>query len=166
MARVFTDKTMYEGETLSGVWPVPADTESVVVKISDGTKSATVDAVKADDSTFKATTAPDTLSGFSGATRWIVYATTPGGTEVVASGSIYIRPLVSRYRAVVAAIETALQNWANNPNQTITVDSINITYKDRDDLLGILNYWRSRADADENGVPPSSCGIRRIKVRF
>ena len=106
------------------------------------------------------------LAGFSGATRWIAYATTPDGTEAIANGSIYIRALVSKYRAVVAAVEKALENYGNNPNKSIQVGELSITYKDYADLLNILAYWRSRAEADENGMQPKTGGVRFLKVRF
>ena len=102
---------------------------------------------------------------FSGETKWIAYATTPDGSEAIANGAIYIRPLVSRYRAVVAAIENALQNWANNPNRSISVGELQITYKDRADLLDILAYYQRKAEADENGVQPAG-SVQLIKTRF
>lgn len=166
MARNFTDRAVFDGETITGTWKAPAETTDVVVKFADDTRQSELAATKNSDGTFTATTATDTLAGFSGLTRWIVYATTSSGTVVLASGRFYIRPIVSRYRAVVAAIETALQNWGNNPNKTISVDSINITYKDRDDLLGVLAYWRGRAEADENGIAPQTGGVKIVKVRF
>ena len=78
---------------------------------------------------------------------------------------MYVRPLVSKYRAVVAAIETALQNWANNPNRSISVGELQITYKDRADLLDILAYYQRKAAADENGIQPAG-GVQIIKTRF
>ena len=94
-----------------------------------------------------------------------MYATTASGTEAIASGAVYVRPLVSKYRAVVAAIETALQNWANNPNRSISVGELQITYKDRADLLDILAYYQRKAAADENGIQPAG-GVQIIKTRF
>lgn len=165
MARRFTDRAVFDGETLTGVWTAPDGATAVVVKLADGAKNAEVAATDNGDGTWTATATAETLAGFSGATRWIVYATTASGTEAIASGAVYVRPLVSKYRAVVAAIETALQNWGNNPNKTISVDSINITYKDRDDLLGVLAYWRRRAEEDETGQPKTN-GPKFVKVRF
>ena len=72
---------------------------------------------------------------------------------------------MSKYRAVVAAIETALQNWGNNPNQSISVGEISISYKSYDDLLAILAYWRNRVKADEEGTQPAG-GVQFMKVRF
>lgn len=165
MARRFTDRAVFDGETLTGTWTAPDGATAVTVKLADGAKEATVEATANGDRTWTATATAETLAGFSGATRWIVYATTPDGVEQIGFGSVYIRPLVSRYRAVVAAIETALQNWANNPNRTITVGELSITYKDRADLLDILAYYQRKAAADENGTTPTG-GVQLIKTRF
>jgi hypothetical protein len=150
---------------LTGTFTAPDGTTAVAVKLADGVKSATVNALQGADGTWTATATAETLSGFSGATRWIAYATTPGGTEAIGSGAIYIRPLVSKYRAVVAAIENALQNWANNPNRSITVGELQITYKDRAELLDILAYYQRKAAADENGTQPAG-GVQFLKARF
>ena len=165
MARRFTDRAVFDGETLTGTWTAPDGATAVTVKLADGAKEATIEATANGDRTWTATATAETLAGFSGATRWIVYATTPDGVEQIGFGSVYIRPLVSRYRAVVAAIETALQNWANNPNRTITVGELSITYKDRADLLDILAYYQRKAAADENGTTPTG-GVQLIRTRF
>lgn len=165
MARRFTDRAVFDGETLTGTWTAPAGATAVVVKLANGAKTAEVAATANGDGTWTATANAATLAGFSGATRWIVYATTPDGVEQIAFGAVYIRPLVSKYRAVVAAIENALQNWANNPNRSISVGELQITYKDRADLLDILAYYQRKAEADENGTTPTG-GVQLIKTRF
>lgn len=165
MARRFTDRAVFDGETLTGTWTAPDGTTAVTVRLADGAKTADVAATDNGDGTWDATATAETLAGFSGATRWIAYATTASGTEAIGSGEIYIRALVSKYRAVVAAIETALQNWGNNPNQSISVGEISISYKNYDELLGALAYWRDRVKADENGTQPTG-GVQRVKVRF
>lgn len=166
MARRFTDRAAFDGETLTGEFTAPGGTTAVTVMLSDGVKSASVAATRNDDGTWTATATAEALAGFSGATRWIAYANTPDGTEAIANGSIYIRALVSKYRAVVAAVEKALENYGNNPNKSIQVGELSITYKDYADLLNILAYWRSRAEADENGMQPKTGGVRFLKVRF
>lgn len=165
MARRFTDRAVFDGETLTGTWTAPDGATAVTVKLSDGAKSAEVAASANGDGTWTAKADAATLAGFSGATRWIVYATTPDSVEQIAFGAIYIRPLVSKYRAVVAAIENALQNWANNPNRSISVGELQITYKDRADLLDILAYYQRKAEADEDGRTPTG-GVQLIKTRF
>ena len=165
MARRFTDRAVFDGETLTGTWTAPAGATAVTVKLADGSKTEEVVATANGDGTWTATANAETLAGFSGATRWIVYATTPAGVEQIGFGSVYIRPLVSKYRAVVTAIENALQNWANNPNRSISVGELQITYKDRADLLDILAYYQRKAAADENGTTPTG-GVQLIKTRF
>lgn len=165
MARRFTDRAVFDGETLTGTWTASAGATAVSVRLSDGVKSAEVAANDNGDGTWTATASADALSGLSGAVRWIAYAAGADGTEAIASGSVYVRPLVSKHRAVVAAIENALQNWAANPNRQISVGEVSITYKDRDELLDILAYWRRRAEADEGGRQPAG-GVQRIVTRF
>lgn len=164
MAKKITDPTAFAGETLTGDFTAPANATAVTVQLSDGVKSATVEATYQDGKWTAVATAA-TLAGFSGATRWIAYATTPDGTEAVANGEIYIKALVSKYRAVVAAVENALQNYGNNPNKTIQVGELSITYKDYEDLLDLLSYWKSRVAADEAGTAPVG-GCQIVKVRF
>ena len=166
MARRFSDRAVFDGETLTGTWTAPDGATAVVVRLADGAKSAEVAATDNGDGTWTATATAETLAGFSGATRWIVFATTASGTEAIANGAVYIRPLVSKYRAVVAAVETAIQNYGNNPNKTITVGDLSITYKDYADLLSILAYWRRRAEEDETGQQPKTNGPKFAKVRF
>ena len=166
MARRLTDRTAFDGETLTGTFTAPVGTTAVVVKLADGVKSATVDATANGDGTWTATVTAETLAGISGATRWIAYATTPDGTEAIANGEIYLRALVSKYRAVVAAVENALQNYGSDPNKSIQVGELSITYKDYADLLSILSYWRRRVAADEAGTVPSAGGVRIVKTRF
>lgn len=166
MARRFTDRAVFDGETLTGTWTAPDGATAVTVKLSDGAKNAEVAATANGDGTWTAKADAATLAGFSGATRWIVYATTPDSVEQIAFGAVYIRPLVSKYRAVVAAVENALQNYGNNPNKSITVGDLSITYKDYADLLSILAYWRRRAEADETGQQPKTNGPKFMKLRF
>lgn len=166
MARTFTDSTAYNGETLSGRFSAPGNATAVRVELADGTKSVTVAATKSDGGLWHATATVAALAGFSGATRWVAFADTPDGTEAIAGGEIYIRPLVSPYRAVVAAVEEALKNYGNNPNMTVTAGEISFTYKDYKDLLGMLDYWRRRVAADERGTSPRTGGIHFITTEF
>lgn len=165
MPRRFTDRAAFDGETLTGTFAVPSGAASVRVKLADGFKTATVDATPNGDGTWTANAPAAQMAGFTGATRWVVYAEDSDGTYAVETGIIYIRPLVSKYRAVVAAIENALQNWAANPNKQISVGEMSISYKDRDELLDILAYYRSRADADERGRAPAG-GVQIVRTRF
>lgn len=150
---MLTDKAAFAGETLTVTFSASENDAEAVVVLSDGT-AQTETAATRDGGNWAATVPTD---GLSGRARWIVRVTRADGSKsVVASGAIYLKPLVSKYRAVVAAIETALQNWGSNPNKQISVGELSITYKDRDELVGLLSYWRSRADADESGSTATS----------
>lgn len=166
MARKFTDRAAFDGETLTGTFTAPPETTALVVKLADGSKTAEVAATKTAGGTWTATATAAVLAGFAGATRWIALASTPDGAEAVAEGEIYIRPIVSKHRAVVAAIENALQNYGTNQNKSISVGEVSITYKDYNDLLASLDFWRRRAEADERGMKTPPGGIQRIKMRF
>lgn len=166
MARKFTDRAAFDGETLTGTFTAPPETTALVVKLADGSKTAEVAATKTADGTWTATATAAVLAGFAGATRWIALASTPDGAEAVAEGEIYIRPIVSKHRAVVAAIENALQNYGTNQNKSISVGEVSITYKDYNDLLAILDFWRQRVAADERGRSQPTAGIKRVRMEF
>ncbi len=166
MARPLTARSAFDGETLAGTFKAPAGTTAVVLKLADGAKTATARATANADGTWTATLDPSALAGFHGPARWIAYATTPTGTEAFATGDIYFRSLISPYRAVVAAVEQAIQNYGNNPNKSISVGDLSITYKDYADLLSILAYWKQRVRADEAGMEAKTGGVQFLKVRF
>lgn len=166
MARKFTDRAAFDGETLTGTFTAPSETTALVVKLADGSKTAEVAATKTAGGTWTATATAAVLAGFAGATRWIALASTPDGAEAVAEGEIYIRPIVSKHRAVVAAIENALQNYGTNQNKSISVGEVSITYKDYNDLLAILDFWRKRVAADERGRSQPTAGIKRVRMEF
>ncbi len=165
MARRFTDRAVFDGETLTGTWTAPAGATAVVVKLADGAKAVEVAATANGDGTWTATASAEALAGFSGAARWIVYATTPDGVEQIGFGAVYIRPLVSRHRATLAAIESAIATASANPNQSITVGELGITYKNLDALLQARSACLAQIKADEAGTTPTG-GVQLIKTRF
>lgn len=157
-----TDRTAFVGETLEATFDtLPADATAVKVLLAGDTKSESVEATRDGDRwNFE-----HTPTDLDGNVRWFLQVYRQTRMSVAASGTIYIRPTVSKYRAVVAAIENALQNWGNNPNRRIQCGELSIEYKDRDELVGLLSYWRSRAEADENGNTASS-GPLKIRGGF
>ena len=54
MARRLTDRTAFDGETLTGNFTAPVGTTAVSVKLSDGVKNATVAATANGDGTWTA----------------------------------------------------------------------------------------------------------------
>jgi len=76
-------------------------------------------------------------------------------------GTITVSPLVSKYRAVIEAIDAALQGVATNGKYSVNVGEISLTDKTFDEMVKAKNYYQRLADADENGVTPSF-GPRRV----
>ena len=164
MARKLTDNTAFEGETLTESFAVPAEVTALAVTLTTDTAQKTIAATKAagaDTWNFKAT--KEDLAGLTGSVRWIAMATSPDGDEVFAESSIYIRPLRSKWREVVAAIDECLKSWDTNPNHTVQVGEITITAKTRQDLMSARSFWVGRADADERGSSVSS-GPRIVHI--
>ena len=164
MAKI-TDRAAFEGETISGSFDAPEGTTAVGVKLAstNGT-TKDIDAAKDDAGKWNFKADP---TGLCGIVRWVAYATAEDGTKTaIASGAIYVRPLRSKYRAVVEAIDEQIQAWGSNPNQSISVGEINITYKTLDDLIGLRAYYEGKAKADEGGGAAGGAGPRIMKVRF
>lgn len=147
MAQI-TDTKAFDGETVEAKFAAPTNATACFVRISDSQKTERVNAEKLEDGSWSAIM-PE---GFNGLTRWAIFAEADGRKSLIRSGEIYIRPLVSRYRKVVEAIENALENWGNNPNKAISVGEIQITYKNHDELVALHSYWTGRCKADEEGV--------------
>ena len=157
-----TDRAAIVGEVLDATFDgLPETATAVRVLLADDTKTESVEATRDGDRwNFE-----HTPTDLSGNVRWFLQVYKQERMSVAASGTIYLRPTVSKYRAVVAAIENALQNWGSNPNKRIQCGELTIEYKDRDELVGLLSYWRSRAEADENGNTASS-GPLKIRGGF
>lgn len=146
-----TDKSAFQGETLSATFHADAAATGITVTLKDGTSSAVIAATKNPDGSWGFKASPDQLNGFEGRTNWVAIAVSQDGSSVIASGHIFIRPLVSKWREVVDAIEEAIKGWGTNANQTITVGEISITAKTLDDLIAARNHFKQKADADEAG---------------
>ena len=160
-----TDQKAFEGETLTATFEnVAADVISILVILKSSEGSVSKVAVL-DDDKWSVSIGDDDLGDISGQCRWVAMANSPNGSAVIANGSIYIRPLVSKWRDYVTAIDSAIQTWSANPNHTITVGEISITAKTLDDLLALRADYLAKANADENGRTVST-GPRVMKVRF
>lgn len=154
------DNTCFIGETLSAKFAAPPNTAAVTLRFAVGGKITEVSGV-ADNGLWSTTL----TTNVAGRANWVVYATVGDEVKAIESGRIYVRPMVSRYTEVIEAIEQALIDWAENPNKSITVGELNITYKDRDDLLGILAHYRQLELADLEGATFTG-GFRMMGVHF
>lgn len=90
-------------------------------------------------------------ANLSGAYNWAAFA---DGT-VVASGSFNVRLLVSKHRAVVQAIDAAMQKVAANGKYSVTVGEISLTDKTFEEMMKWRGYYDSLAAADESGGSPA-----------
>lgn len=157
-----TDARCYEGETIEAAFKTDADCASVVVSMKGEDGETEISATGDGAGAWTLSAALD----FTGLVRWVAFAVSAtGGRSAIASGRIYVRPLVSKWREVVTAIDEAIQSWSSNPNQTVTCGEISITAKTVGDLFAARDRYRALADADENGTATAS-GPRIIRASF
>lgn len=109
-----------------------ADTNlSVLMTLADGRWTATVD-----------------TTTLSGAFRFAIFA----DGALVEEGAFSVRVLVSKYRAVVAAIDAAIQKAAANGLSSVSVGEINVTNRPFDEMQKIRASYLNMAVAEESGV--------------
>lgn len=108
-------------------------------------------------------------AGKVGRVPWTVFVTDAGGCVSVPDGGhgslVVACAGASAKWEVVAAIDRAMQTWGTNPNRSISVGEISITYKSLDELLSIRAQYVQQAEAEERGVAGSG-GVRAVEVRF
>jgi hypothetical protein len=102
----------------------------------------------------------------SGRIRFAIFATlTNGDKNLIDSGFITVRPLVSKYRSVVEAIDTALQGVATNGKYSVSVGELSMTDKTFDEMIKAKAYYSALADEEETGE--STTGkVATIQTRF
>lgn len=99
-----------------------------------------------------------------GRVAWDALATKDGVSTVADSGAISVTasPLtVSRYVATLAAVETAIANYATSTKRSFSVDGISTTYRDLDELLNLRAFLK-REIAHESGARRSSVILTRF----
>ena len=102
-----------------------------------------------------------------GQVNWTVLVEGADGlTTAVAHGTFTVRCAGrSKLRDVVDAIDEAIRTWGTNPNRSIAVGEINITYKSLDELLAVRAQYVQRAEDEERGRPLTG-GLRMVEVVF
>lgn len=105
-------------------------------------------------------TADVQTGGLSGRVNWAILA----DGRAVESGTFYVRPLVSRWKAVVDAIDAAMQKNAVNGKYTVTVGDISLTDKTFDEMVKFRAYYQSLADGDEDGSGSVGMPVRTVGV--
>lgn len=112
-------------------------------------------------------TASITTANMIGRVRWSVMVTdADGSVECLARGTFSVccagrSPL----RDVIDKIDEAVKTWGTNPNRSITVGEISISYKNLDDLLAVRAQYVQRAEEQENGISLTG-GLRIVEVKF
>lgn len=151
------NKAYIQGETIAIAVP-DGGYESAVLQIGAG---APVAMSLADG----AWSASISSAGLSGIVRLAVFATVGGAKVAVESGAFSVRPLVSKYAAVVEAIDSALQSIATNGKYSVSVGDISITDKTFDEMVKFRAYYQGLAQDEETGEATTGrVGI--IQARF
>jgi len=145
------------------------ETAAIAVAVSDATAvrvvcGAATHALENADGVWRCSI--DT-AGLVGRIPYTVLATDAGGvTEAVAHGAFTVRCAGrSALRDVIAAIDEAVRTWGTNPNRSVSVGEINITYKSLDELLAVRAQYVQRAEEEENGRSLTG-GLRVVEVCF
>lgn len=92
----------------------------------------------------------DTAS-MTGKRNWAMFA----DGKVVDSGSFYVRPLVSKWQAVVDEIDRVMQGAGRNGKMSVSIGDVSITNASFDEMRKFREYYQSLADSDEGGVGAS-----------
>lgn len=104
-----------------------------------------------------------------GRVAWTVFVTDADGCVSVPDGGsgsfLVLCAGRSPKRDVVDAIDKAIETWGTNPNRSLSVGEISISYKSLDELLSIRAQYVRRAEAEERGVADSG-GVRAVEVCF
>ena len=93
----------------------------------------------------------------SGAFRFAIFA----DGALVEEGTFSVRVLVSKYRAIVAAIDAAIQKAAANGLSSVSVGEINITNRPFDEMQKIRASYLNMAVAEESGVSANDSAMPR-----
>jgi len=132
----------------------------------DAPTPLSVTAVANDDETgwTLTVTAAQTLLWMAGYVTFIALATKDEKSFAVDAGMILVKasPLrVSEYSTALTAIETAIANFASNPQRSFSLGDMSISYGSLSELLDLRAFYKSLI-ARETGKRPR----RIIRTRF
>lgn len=100
----------------------------------------------------KWTASIDTKS-LAGAFRFAIFA----DDALIEEGSFSVRVLVSKYRAIVAAIDAAIQKAAATGLSSVSVGELNISNRSFDEMQKIRASYLNMAVAEESGTSADGC---------
>ena len=123
-----------------------ADAGYAAVQIQVGGADVTISANMArGDGKWTATIDTKTLAG---AFRFAIFA----DDALIEEGAFSVRVLVSKYRAIVAAIDAAIQKAAATGLSSVSVGELNISNRSFDEMQKIRASYLNMAVAEESGV--------------
>lgn len=164
MARIVSKTGIVAGESFAVHFAAPAGATEAAISLTGG---ITIQfALEEGEFTAEITSAA-TLT-LPTVTRYAVFVTTPEGKTAVETGTLAVAKIESQYRAMLQAVEAAIASWGSNPNQTISVGEINISYKTIADLFSLRAYFKGLVEEEESGgeSPITSGGPFIIGTRF
>ena len=150
---VFTDFTPSNGYTLSYSFAAPTAVTVAAVANSGGT-GWTLEV-----------TAATTLAWRAGSMQYnaLVTHTATQRVYAVEAGTVRVLPsplVTSSWTAVVAACDAAMLTYSGNPNSSISVDGMTISYRSLENLTNLRAYAREMELSEKQHRP------RIIRARF
>ena len=169
MNELFSRSELYAGESLPVSVTLPDGSTAAEVRFTGGASVRL--AVALDDSgALRATGSVSSAVTLAlpTACRWGLFVTGPdGNVTCYASGAFTVLKLTSEFRDALKAVDAAIASFGSNPNRSITVGEISITYKTLDDLLALRSYYGGLVASDEGGDGAAASGkFATILTRF
>lgn len=153
--------TLTPGESVSVTFMSPSyapeDGWAIAYRFA-ATDPITVDGVDDSEGGFTvALTAAQTLTMTAGALVFDAIATKGPVSTAVDRGQITVMPspiTVSRWQAVLTAVEESIAGFAGNSNRSMTVDGMSVTYRSMDELLNLRAFCIKQIARDKGSRLP------------
>ncbi len=137
---------------------------SVAYQFASLPTALTVAAVASGDNWTLEVTGAQTLVWKAGTVRFVALATKAGRVFQVDAGQISVAPsplATSAWTSIVAACDAAILTYAGNPNSSLSVDGMSVSYRSMDELVRLRSYAQTMASY-ETGARQK----RIIRARF
>jgi len=165
MDGILSKTEIYAGESVGVTASVPEGTASASLRFTGGqTFPLDVSGTSA-----TGTISPAVTLALPRNCRYYLYVTDGAGfVSCTFSGTMTVAKLTSDYRAALAAVDAAIAAYGSNPNKSITVGEISISYRSLDDLLALRSHYAGLVAADEaaDGETPVSGKFTTVLSSF
>jgi len=158
--------TLFAGEsineTISGL-----TLSGVVIYSFSASIPVSVTCTENDPSFVLTVTAAQTITFKHGSIKYTGIQTIDGVATCIDYGSISVTAspaATSDYTSALATVEAAILAYGSSANKKIKVDTIEIEYRDLDDLLTLRNFYKNEITKDTG--KPQSGGPFNIYSRF